>query len=99
MMCATGLRFVASHRKIFSWNRSSVISDWYLQRNKTVFTRLLNLRYECLIDIPLKFNEFENYIKHIVRNCKNDTILTINDELCFKVELTQEQIINIYSFL
>ena len=52
--------------------------------------------------MPLIFNEFEtktdHYIKHIVRN-KNDSILTINDELCFKVELTQEQIINIHSFL
>jgi hypothetical protein len=41
--------------------------------------------------MPLIFNKFEtttdNYIKHIVRN-KNHSILTINDELRFKVELT-----------
>jgi hypothetical protein len=86
----------------FSVRTAPVYSNLYLQRNKTVFTKLLIHQYERLIYMPLIFNEFEtktdNYIKHIVRN-KNHSILTINDQLCFKVELTQKQIINIYSFL
>ena len=50
----------------FSVGTAPVFSDLYLQRNRTVFTRLLNLQYECLIYMPLIFNEFETRLTIIL---------------------------------